>query len=300
MNNGISSYLTNNVAAKFMLRTSQRHFLTMNYPELKTLYDEHYQSLWCFINSDEQAVMSNKLLQRIRLLQDKIAELHLQKPQYAPRYIVWASAHGRNFSLGLDLNYIISLVEQKNAKLLQTYLMAYFDAWYLNLINFELPIISIALLHGKAYGSGFEMGLASNFIIASHDARCGFPEIKYNLMPNISAMNILTHNVHHSEIDALVLAGKVYSASYLHQLGLIDLVTERDKLYQEAVNFIAKSHKKHATYHTMYKLTTRKNLVTYDELNEFCELWMQSMLNLSHSEICQLKRVLNFINISHG
>ena len=46
-----------------------------------------------------------------------------------------------------------------------------------------LPILSIALINGYAFGGGLELALACTFRLSVHSARLGLPEIKLGLIP---------------------------------------------------------------------------------------------------------------------
>ena len=46
-----------------------------------------------------------------------------------------------------------------------------------------LPVASIAVINGYAFGGGLELALACTFRLATANARLGLPEIKLGLIP---------------------------------------------------------------------------------------------------------------------
>jgi enoyl-CoA hydratase len=46
-----------------------------------------------------------------------------------------------------------------------------------------LPIASIAVINGYAFGGGLELALAATFRLATANARLAFPEIKLGMIP---------------------------------------------------------------------------------------------------------------------
>ena len=47
----------------------------------------------------------------------------------------------------------------------------------------DLPFPTVAAINGEAQGGGFEICLASDFRVASPNARMGLPEVKLGIMP---------------------------------------------------------------------------------------------------------------------
>ena len=49
----------------------------------------------------------------------------------------------------------------------------------------KLPIPSVAIINGYAFGGGLELALACTFRIATKNAKMGLPEIKLGLIPGL-------------------------------------------------------------------------------------------------------------------
>src|SRR2546421_9715132 len=92
------------------------------------------------------------------------------------RALLVTGAGDRAFSAGADIKELMgrSLVEQRSGAMLGQSVLAKLD---------QLPLPSIALINGYAFGGGLELALACTFRLAAPSAQLGFPEIKLGLIP---------------------------------------------------------------------------------------------------------------------
>src|ERR1051326_4779157 len=92
------------------------------------------------------------------------------------RALLVTGAGDRAFSAGADIKELMgrSLVEQRSGAMLGQSVLAKLD---------QLPLPSIALINGYAFGGGLELALACTFRLAAPSAKLGFPEIKLGLIP---------------------------------------------------------------------------------------------------------------------
>src|SRR5204862_5941124 len=92
------------------------------------------------------------------------------------RALLVTGAGDRAFSAGADIKELMgrSLVEQRSGAMLGQSVLAKLD---------QLPLPSIALINGYAFGGGLELALACTFRLAAPSAQLGFPEIKLALIP---------------------------------------------------------------------------------------------------------------------
>lgn len=82
-----------------------------------------------------------------------------------------------NFCLGTDIKEISAIKDESMAK-------DFFSLGHkvLNKLN-SLPIVTIALVNGQCLGSGLELILACDYVLALNDAIFSIPEIKLGLYP---------------------------------------------------------------------------------------------------------------------
>ena len=100
--------------------------------------------------------------------------------------------------------------------------------------NTRKPVISA--VNGIAYGGGFELAMASDFIIASDRARFAVPEIKLGLLPGFAIVR-LQDIVGRAKAKELSILGDPISAEEACRLGLVLRVVPHDSVLAEAVAF---------------------------------------------------------------
>src|SRR6266571_8576140 len=96
----------------------------------------------------------------------------------------------------------------------------------------DLKIPSVAAIHGASAGGGYEVTLACDYRIASHDpaTRIGLPETTLGLIPAWGGCTRLPRLIGIQKADEVILKGKLYSAQEALKLGLVDEVAPRDQL----------------------------------------------------------------------
>jgi enoyl-CoA hydratase len=94
----------------------------------------------------------------------------------------------------------------------------------------ELPILSLALINGYAFGGGLELALACTFRLAVPRARLGLPEIKLGLIPGYGGTQRLTRLIGAAHASELILSGASVDAQRAYELGLVNRIVEGDPL----------------------------------------------------------------------
>ncbi len=94
----------------------------------------------------------------------------------------------------------------------------------------------IAAVNGIAFGGGFELAIASDFIIASEFARFALPEIKLGLLPAFAIVR-LQEIVGRAKAKELSILGDSISADEAFRLGLVLRVVPQHQLLAEALSF---------------------------------------------------------------
>jgi enoyl-CoA hydratase/carnithine racemase len=88
----------------------------------------------------------------------------------------------------------------------------------------DLPVPSLAAIHGACLGGGLEMALACSRRIVSEaeETRLGFPEILLGILPAWGGTTRLPRLVGLQQAARMILSGKRYSAARALAVGLVD------------------------------------------------------------------------------
>ncbi len=91
-----------------------------------------------------------------------------------------------------------------------------------------LPIASIAVINGYAFGGGLELALASSFRLATRNAKMGQPEIKLGTIPGYGGTQRLPRLIGQARALELILTGRSVDAMEAERLGLVNRIVEGD------------------------------------------------------------------------
>jgi enoyl-CoA hydratase len=94
----------------------------------------------------------------------------------------------------------------------------------------RLPIPSVALVNGYAFGGGLELALACTFRLAAPNAKMGLPEIKLGLVPGYGGTQRLPRVIGPARALEVILTGRTVEAREAETLGLVNRVVESDLL----------------------------------------------------------------------
>ena len=102
----------------------------------------------------------------------------------------------------------------------------------------DLPMLSVALINGYAFGGGLELALACSFRLAVPRAKMGLPEIKLGLIPGYGGTQRLSRLVGPARAMELILTGATIDAQRAYEIGLVHRIVEGDPL-EAALSFAA-------------------------------------------------------------
>jgi len=91
-----------------------------------------------------------------------------------------------------------------------------------------LPIASIAVINGFAFGGGLEFALACTFRLVTSNAKMGCPEIKLGLIPGYGGTQRLPRIVGEARALELVMTGRSVDAAEAERIGLVSRIVEGD------------------------------------------------------------------------
>lgn len=102
-----------------------------------------------------------------------------------------------------------------------------------------LPVPSVALVNGYAFGGGSELALACTFRLASENAVFGLPEIKLGLIPGYGGTQRLPRLIGEGRALEIIMTGRNVKADEAERIGLVNAVVTGD-LMQTGLEFAGK------------------------------------------------------------
>ena len=90
----------------------------------------------------------------------------------------------------------------------------------------QIPVPTIAALHGVVFGAGFQLALGADIRIASPDTTMSIMEIKWGLIPDMSATQTLKDLVRIDVAKELMFTGRVVDVREALDLGLVTKISD--------------------------------------------------------------------------
>jgi len=139
------------------------------------------------------------------------------------RALLVTGAGDRAFCAGADIRELMgrSLRAQREGAAFGQAIFTKLDA---------LPIPSIALINGYAFGGGLELALACTFRLAARNARLGLPEIKLGLIPGYGGTQRLPRLIGEARALEIILTGRPVEAEEAGRISLVNRIVEGDLL----------------------------------------------------------------------
>jgi methylglutaconyl-CoA hydratase len=94
---------------------------------------------------------------------------------------------------------------------------------------YELPVPTIAAVHGAAIAGGAGLATICDFTLATPNAKFGFTEVRIGFVPALVSA-FLALQIGDKRSRDLLLTGRIIDAAEAHQLGLVNEVVPADEL----------------------------------------------------------------------
>ena len=92
----------------------------------------------------------------------------------------------------------------------------------------ELPMTSIAVVNGYAFGGGMELAMGCTFRLATSNAKFGQPEIKLGIIPGYGGTQRLPRLIGEARALELIMTGRTVGAEEALALGLVNRIVQGD------------------------------------------------------------------------
>jgi enoyl-CoA hydratase/carnithine racemase len=144
------------------------------------------------------------------------------------RVVVLTSTHERAFCVGADLKERNSFTDADMVRQRPLTRGAYTGV-------LELPMPTIAAVHGFALGGGFELALSCDLIVADPTAVVGLPEVSVGVIPGGGGTQLLPRRVGAARAAELIFSARRVAAAEAHELGLVDQLVGEGRDRDEAL-----------------------------------------------------------------
>lgn len=252
---------------------------------LSVSYDHSSRAVWVEFKYDKRPCFTSGLLEDVGTVQRSIKQTaqagYLDGHSERLLFQVVASADKQVFNLGGDLTYFIKLIETGDRERLSQYARACIDIQYASITHYDIPFTTIALVEGEALGGGFEAALSANVLVAESHARFGFPEITFGMFPGMGAMALLMRKITPGMARRLIMDHRVYTASDLYELGVVDVLAADGHGRSVVVDYIRRNRALTPGLHGFQAAMDRILPVSYEDMLGVVDLWVDAALQLS-------------------
>ena len=131
------------------------------------------------------------------------------------RAVVLSSSAEKAFCVGADLKERNSLTDDELRRQRPIARAAYAGV-------LDLPVPSVAAVHGYALGGGCELALACDLVVADETAVFGLPEVSVGVIPGGGGTQLLARRIGWGRAADLVFTARRVDAAEAYRLGLAD------------------------------------------------------------------------------
>jgi DSF synthase len=260
-----------------------------NYKQMVTRFDPAPGIMWTYFDSRPRPCVTPDLLREYLACQRLLKEINtaaLESDATCPvRFLILASRTEGIYSLGGDLQLFKQCIENQDRDRLMEYALGCIEALHLMSNNLFLPLTTISLVQGEALGGGFEAALSCSVIVAEKGARFGFPEVLFNLFPGMGAYSFLARRIGAAKAERIIMSGSIYTAEYLHEQGVIDILADDGKGEGAVHTYVEKHMRRPNSYAAIYQARKIYHPVTRAELDNIAEVWVESAMRIGKRDL---------------
>lgn len=258
--------------------------------ELDVLYEDRSAALWTFMRPEGRPSFTPTLLKDFERWQELISKGF--GPDKVPlRYLVLGSRSPDVFCFGGDLELFQQLIRDKNRAGLVEYGHRCCEILHRNIQTLDIPMLTVGLVQGSALGGGFEALLSFDYIVAERQSTFGLPEIMFGLYPGMGAHALLARKLGSAMADRIIVSNATYTAEELYELGIVHHLAEPGDGVNAVRDFIKKSERRHAGLVGSRRAIKRVWQLELAELNEITEIWADTALQLSETDLKVMNRL---------
>ncbi|MCG7925716.1 MAG: crotonase/enoyl-CoA hydratase family protein [Candidatus Thiodiazotropha taylori] len=265
------------------------------YKTLNISYQEDIKAQFFAMDPGEIPCFSHQLLRDIDSFQKRLTnQFSMNKRAHQPvDYLIFTSDVADVFNLGGDLAFFVDCIKNNDRETLTRYARLSIDVLYSNYSNLGIKdVTTISLVNGTALGAGFEAALSSDYIIAVEGSEFKFPEVVFNMFPGMGAYSFLSRRVAPAMVEKMIVNAEGYTAEQLYEMGIVDMIAEKDRLDEALRQFIRRHKKSNITRKAVLNMRNRVMPLEKQELNDIADHWVDSAFSLSDRDINAMSRLV--------
>lgn len=198
-----------------------------------------YNTLELFDNGPLLILKLNRPEKRNALNQEMIEELtdffeFLTKDSTAVLLNIVGT--GEAFCAGADIKWLSDLKDADEDLIQERFL----DLAKMLKLLYQLPQVTVAMVHGAVYGGGIGLMAACDYVISAPNVSFSFSEIKLGLIP-ATISPFIEKRIGMHEMKKLFLKGNRFNEGYAEKIKLVDEVASRkpeDVNYQTMIELL--------------------------------------------------------------
>lgn len=259
--------------------------------QLDVRWDAPSGTLWTYMTPADRPNFNRPMLRDFRRWQAEIRR-EFAGPDAVLKYLVLGSKFPGIFNLGGDLDLFAGFIRAGDRGGLISYGRDCVSILHNNMKCLDLPIVTVALVQGDALGGGFEAMLSFNVVVAERGARFGLPEIAFGLFPGMGAHCLLARKVGLAKAEQMMLSNRLYSAEEMHEFGLVQVLAEPGCGEEAVKAYVARNGRKQSGHRGIYQASGLVDPISLGELEAVVEIWADSALCLTDSDLKLMKRLV--------
>lgn len=196
---------------------------------------------WIVVRKDTDSHVAELVLDRPQAMNAVSTELACRLSEacadlaadHRVRAAVLTSTHERAFCVGADLKERNSFTDADLGRQRPHTRAAYTAV-------LDLPMPTVAAVHGYALGGGFELALSCDLIVADPTAVVGLPEVSVGVLPGGGGTQLLPRRVGAARAAELIFTARRVDAAEACGLGLVDQLVDEGEDRAEALALAAR------------------------------------------------------------
>lgn len=272
-------------------------FSLENLSQIDVEIDPRHGIVWVYQKSTPRPCFNPQLIKEVRRVQIMLETyqgcLPYQGELVPIHYHVLDSRTQGIFSMGGDLHLFHDHIVRKDREGLLKYAKTCIDTIHSFVVGFRLPITTISLVRGDALGGGFEVAMSGQVVIAERRIDMGFPEILFNLFPGMGGYHLLSQRLHPGQVEKMMLNGKKYKSEELHDMGVVDVLAEKNEGKEAVYEYIEKHSKYRNGNLALQRVRNMVHPISYEAMMEVCAYWVDVALSISEKDLKLMKRLVS-------